>query len=143
MIKNKTGFTLIEILVVIAIVAIISSIILFSTTQYINKSKDANVVGNLAVLISAGEVYYNGHDQSYDDFCDSSVVDNAIEQMPDHDSDNCSSNEAGLCCNDMEEEWAACATIFSDDRYAYCVDSRGAKKQLDSDECLSTITQCP
>ena len=65
--KNK-GFTLIELIIVIVIIAILSAVILFSITQYINKGKDSNISANLAVLIPAGEVYYNSYNSTYKDF---------------------------------------------------------------------------
>jgi len=140
--KKNLGFTLIELLVTIAIIAVISSIILFSIMQYINKSKDTNVIGNLAVLVSAGEVYYNSN-HDYANFCTSGVVTNAILQMP--ENPGCG-NRAGLCCNVHAEgeEWAACAKLFSNaGDNAYCVDSRGVKKTIDSGECSELSTQCP
>lgn len=145
------GFTLIELVVVIAIIAVLSGVILFSVTQYINKGKDSNISGNLAVLIPAGEVYYNAenslNNDGYTGFCDSSVVTNAISQMPPNASGACTSvdNASGVCCNvdTGGQAWAACATEFGDSNYAYCVDSRGLKKEICSSQCLSEITVCP
>jgi prepilin-type N-terminal cleavage/methylation domain-containing protein len=142
--KKNLGFTLIELLVTIAIIAVISSIILFSVTQYINKSKDANIIGNLAVLVSAGEIFYNSN-QSYNNFCISGAITNADSQMPENYIAGCSAR-AGICCADEEEEWAACAKLFSNaGDYAYCVDSRGVKKQIKLSEnpCNGSFTQCP
>ena len=146
--KNK-GFTLIELLVSIAIVGILSGIILFTITQYINKGKDSNIAGNLAVLVPAGEVYYNSHDSSYEGFCDSSVVKNAISQLPKNSlSGECYdglNNLAGLCCHVdyiNGNKWAACVRKFSNTSVAFCVDSRGVKREIEKSECTNTITQC-
>ena len=146
---KKNGFTLVELVVVIGIISILSMVVLFSVTQYINKSKDANLMGNLAVLVSSGEVYYNS-DESYDEFCESSVVANAILQSPENADGSCTTeiNVAGICCiessgNDM---WAACARLFSDDTKAYCVDSRGVKKKITNEQCVAinpTSAKCP
>ena len=140
------GFTLIELVVVIAIIAVLSGVILFSVTQYISKGKDSNIAGNLVVLIPAGEVYYNANN-SYDGFCDSSVATNAIHQMPPNASGACASEEnaAGVCCNVATggKEWAACATEFADSGSAYCVDSRGIKKEIPVNCCKDLdTTQC-
>jgi len=144
---KKNGFTLVELVVVIGIISILSMVVLFSVTQYINKSKDANVMGNLAVLVSAGEVYYNS-DESYDEFCESSVVANAILQSPQNASGSCTTNIAGICCIESPDGdmWAACARLFSDDANAYCVDSRGVKKKITNEQCAainSTSAKCP
>jgi len=137
--KEKTGFTLIELLVVIAIVSILSAIVLFSTAQYINKSKDANIKGNLAILISAGEAYYGAHNEDYGDFCSSGVVQNSINQMPQNSNESCTENAAGMCCyvNTYGDAWAACAREFTDTTKAFCVDSRGVQKEIDNSECGS------
>ena len=152
--NNLSGFTLVELMVTIAIIGILSSIVLFSVTQYINKSKDTNVIGNLAVLVSSGEIYYNSNQNvngtGYVGFCDSSVVENAFSQMPVNKDGTCygvdgiaNSNEASLCCSANEDAWAACTSLFADSTKAYCVDSRGIKKQINRAYCISSLTQCP
>jgi prepilin-type N-terminal cleavage/methylation domain-containing protein len=142
------GFTLIELVVTITIIAVLSGIVLFGVTQYINKGKDASISGNLVVLIPAGEVYYNGHNGSYAGFCSTNVVANAKNQMPKNTVGKCYSvsNISGVCCNDVtpnNDAWAACATEFTNSSNAYCVDSRGVKKEISNSSCSNLITQCP
>ena len=132
--RKNIGFTLIELVVVIAVIVILSAIILFTINQYINKGKDSNIKGNLAVLVASGEVYYNGSgDNSYrasdtEDFCDSNVVQNARSQIPLNSSFLCKVNFSG-------DAWAACAKLFTDASKAYCVDSRGLKKEISESDC--------
>jgi len=141
--NSGRGFTLIELIVVIAIVAILSGIILFSVTQYISKGRDSNISGSLAILVPAGEAYYN-FDNTYDGFCDSDVVANTVSQMPGNVSGACfsTSNPSGVCCSVAENgrAWAACATEFSNANYAYCVDSRGVKKEVDNSYCVNNLS---
>jgi prepilin-type N-terminal cleavage/methylation domain-containing protein len=160
--KNSGGFTLIELIVSIAIIAVLSAIILFSVSEYIGKGKDANISGNLSVLIPAGEVYYNQENATagdgYNGFCDpnvstGSVLKSTILQMPQNSSSVCfggnpgdstnwtaTSNPAGVCCV-MEgslqnyQAWVACAEEFTDPTQAYCVDSRGASQQISYTTC--------
>ena len=139
--KSGAGFTLIELIVTIAIIAVLSGFILFSVTQYISKGKDSNIYGNLVVLIPAGEVYYNGNGNSYQGFCSSTVVSNATTQMPPGTTYNCYVEPT------FYQSWAACAREFTNCPgtlcKAYCVDSRGMKEEMSSSSCTSTITQCP
>lgn len=130
--EKAGGFTLIELLVVIAIVSILSSIILFSVTQYIDRGKDASVAGNLAILVPAGEVYYDNNGSSYDGFCGSNVVQNSLSQI----------TSANKQCSDGPNAWAACGQLFTSSLKAYCVDSRGVKKEINNSEC-GAITVCP
>lgn len=153
------AFTLIELIVVIVIIAILSGVILFSISQYVNKGKDSNISGNLAVLIPAGEVFYNSNHNSYIDFCDptgsGTVLKNAISQMPLQSSGapspcysdfpTSTTNPAGVCCNvnSNGDSWAACARELTNPDYAYCVDSRGVKKRINNSSCDNNLTQCP
>lgn len=164
---NK-GFTLIELIVTIAIISVLSGIILFTTTQYINKGKDSNIAGNLAALIPSGETFYNNNNYSYSGFCNpasSSVLKNAITQMPLQPSgvlcrggsiSNPGAwtgilNPAGVCCKEAldGQSWAACTREFANTSGFYCVDSRGMKKEITNAQCSSISTsslspvQCP
>ena len=149
--KNK-AFTIIELLVVVAVIAVLSTIVLFSARQYANTAKDSNIAGNLAVLIPAGETYYNINGNSYGDatiennlFCDLGVVTNAENQMPTNSSGSCPDNVAGVCCVVAEngQSWAACAKLFATPEEAYCVDSTGTKRKISNEECTNEITACP
>jgi prepilin-type N-terminal cleavage/methylation domain-containing protein len=62
--KNK-GFSLIELLIVIAVIGILSSIVIISLTGAKNKSRDAKVISQLSRLREAGYIYYLSHDNSY------------------------------------------------------------------------------
>lgn len=143
----KKGFTLIELMVVIAIIAVLSSIIMFSAAQYINKGKDSNVSGNLAVLIPAGEAFYNVGN-TYANYCNSDAVINAWRQISKPVTIlTCASdtNHAGLCCKVATDgsSWASCAQLFTNSAKAYCVDSRGIKRQISTTNCTGSIVVCP
>lgn len=56
--QKQKGFTIIELIVVIAIIAVLAAIVLVNVTQYINKSKDAAAQGNLASMLTASAIYY-------------------------------------------------------------------------------------
>lgn len=141
----QKGFTLVELLVTIAIISVLSAIILFSIGQYINKSKDASIQGNLSSLVPAGEVYYdhngaNGYGTgannngvvSGNSFCGSSVVENAFNQIT-----------SVKYCNATKNAWAACAQEFINDEKAFCVDSRGYKREIcNITSCTASITIC-
>ena len=148
------GFTLIELIVVIAIIAILSGLILFSVSMYINKGKDSNVSGNLAVLIVPGETYYNSNGASgYSGFCSSTVIINAISQMPGNTfacpSGNSAPNPnaAGLCCyvKNTNDAWVAYAKEFVNSSNIFCVDSRGVGEDTPSSNIDTIVNnfQCP
>jgi prepilin-type N-terminal cleavage/methylation domain-containing protein len=56
--KNK-GFTIVELIVVIAIIAVLAAIVLVNVTQYINKSKNSAIKGNLASLTTNAAAYFD------------------------------------------------------------------------------------
>lgn len=150
---KKNGFTIIELIVSLTIVSMLSLIIMFSITQYASKGRDANVKGNLAVLIPAGESYYNIENElngdGYTGFCTSTAVANVYDQLVvPNPINNCSSDpdHPGLCCNVNTPEgdsWAACAQEFADSTKAYCVDSRGVKRQICNSSCTNDFYECP
>jgi prepilin-type N-terminal cleavage/methylation domain-containing protein len=142
--KSGAGFTLVELIVVIAIITVLYGIILFSVTRYVNKGKDSSIAGNLAVLVPAGEVYYNTENATngdgYHGFCSSSVATNAFSQMPANTIYHCTEDPAN-----NHQAWAACAGEFTNQNMAFCVDSRGVKEEMKTTSCPCTgsLIQCP
>ncbi len=58
---NKKGFTLVELLVVIVILAVIMSIAIPSITSSIERSKDKQKTQIIKLIESAGELYVDKH----------------------------------------------------------------------------------
>lgn len=54
---SKKGFTIIELVVVIAIIAILASIVLISVSGYMNKAKDSAIKANLSTAQTTATVY--------------------------------------------------------------------------------------
>src|SRR6266566_9732612 len=57
-VKTKRGFTLIELMIVVAIIGILAAIAIPKFSQLITKSNEANTKGNLGALRSALSIYY-------------------------------------------------------------------------------------
>ena len=56
--KSKKGFTIIELIVVIAIIAILAAIVLANVTTYINKAKDARIQSDMgSIAAGVGSCY--------------------------------------------------------------------------------------
>ena len=77
--KNKTGFTLIEMLIVILIIAILSTITLIAINSYTDKAKEAVDTANVRVLNNATALYRIN--LSSDPFTSSSLTDDALIQL--------------------------------------------------------------
>lgn len=58
---NKKGFTLIELMVVIAILVVLMGLALPNITSSIERSKQKQIDNKRKIIISAGELYFDKH----------------------------------------------------------------------------------
>ncbi len=76
--KNfKSGFTLLELLVVVAIIGILAAIVVIALSDARKKGADAGVKSNLAAARSQAEVFYNtniDNPNTYINVCDTGTV---------------------------------------------------------------------
>lgn len=63
--KAKRGFTLIELMIVVAIIGILAAIAIPKFSQLITKGNEANTKGNLGAIRSALSIYYGDTEGSY------------------------------------------------------------------------------
>jgi type IV pilus assembly protein PilE len=121
--NTSKGFTIIELLVVVAIIAVLAAIVLVNVTGYINQGKNAAIKGNLATILTNGAVYFDTNG-NYTNFCANAYVtgpEAAITAAGGTPTETCSATA-----------WCACSTMKTTTAEpagsTFCVDSTGYKK---------------
>lgn len=140
----KRGFTLLELLIVVAIIGILASVVLAALNNARNKGADAGVKSNLANAIRQGEILYNtrtANRDTYTNACTNGTVDGAtavgafvlaaaradgLSSVGYNNSPAASTSVA--TCNDSATAWAAEVPLKTAGQM-WCVDSTGASKQ--------------
>ncbi|MBX4210736.1 prepilin-type N-terminal cleavage/methylation domain-containing protein [Candidatus Parcubacteria bacterium] len=147
--KTKKGFTLMELLIVIAIIGVLSAIVLASLRLAKSRGSDAAVQSTLASIRSQAEIYFDSN-ANYGDViatgeCPSSgtsifAADDTIKNQ----LASVVTTGGGLvsCMTDSPAsgnatKWAIAAQLKSDPLKAWCVDSNGVSTVRD----LSDTTQ--
>jgi prepilin-type N-terminal cleavage/methylation domain-containing protein len=153
--KKQKGFTIIELIVVIAIIAALAAIVVTSTQKYIARSKNAAIEANLNGLITLGTKYFSDNN-TYQNFCSNNfspgkpiyvaTKTSTLAHAPDDhgvysDWDNkvCADTHTDGDGDTVYTEWAACAQFWPQSGGSstyWCVDSKGAKRQC-TGVCMS------
>ena len=121
--NKQRGFTIIELLVVVAIIAVLAAIVLVNVTGYINQGKNAAIKGNLATILTNGSVYFdtNGNYTSYCSDAKLTGPEAAVTAAGGTPSEYCAATA-----------WCACSTMKTTTAEpagsTFCVDSTGYKK---------------
>lgn len=148
--RRRAGFTLIEILVVIAIIGVLASIIIVSLTAATKKANNAKVKAQVEQARNAAQIYYStnfhyGKEDSDNNSCDDgppgpnadSMFDDTVSNMDFLvDEDNYPSNTSITCRSNADnnsdaDEYAVSATLVGGDGGApasadnWCIDSTG------------------
>ena len=132
--KKSKGFTIIELLVVVAIIAVLTGIVLVNVTQYINRGKDSSIKGNLSTILINSAVFFDTN-ASYSGLCSSTGVTAPQAAIT-------SAGGASTCTvNSANSAWCACSTLKVTSGNVFCVDSTGYKKETTStcaSACINT-----
>jgi prepilin-type N-terminal cleavage/methylation domain-containing protein len=116
-INNKKGFTLIELMVVIAIIGILVGIIIVSLNKSTDQAKDAKVRSAMGQLRSVAQIYYNNHEYKFSGLASDSealAIKSEIEK----------NGGTGYELKDTTNAW--CAVVDTPTGRCLCVDSTGA-----------------
>lgn len=131
---NKAkGFTIIELLVVVAIIAVLTGIVLVNVTSYINKGKDAAIKGNMATMSTNAAVFYDNNSSTYVGFAASAGYTAPATAIT-------SANAAPVT---FESATAYCVKAALKDGTTWCVDHTGFKGTVNTaTRCISGTIAC-
>ena len=116
--KKSRGFTIIELIVVIAIIAILASIVFSLVVVYIGRAKDTAVKADVAQISKKLQIYYTGGG-TYAGFVSPSVT------MP-------CSHDYTIKINPDDRSYVVYAQLCTDSAKYWCIDSTNIATQLDN-----------
>ena len=122
MFKNQKGFTLLELIVVIAIIAILATVTMWSISSYKAKNDDAVVKAGIKTVINQAEIYNLNNGGSYANMCDplsDSVVTAALNQIKFSAVDF----DPAVNCVDSNQDWVVWAELKGGGG-TWCADAR-------------------
>ena len=153
--KSLTGFTIIELIVVIAIIAILAAVVMVNVTQYISKSKDASIQGNLNAAATNAVIYLDPTASSVN--VDTSAL--CITDGPFKTAFFAAGSQQSLCTNGRKSEYCACNGATGATTWVayvqlnnkgtcttsafWCIDSTGAKKMVCTTPGVSATSCTP
>jgi prepilin-type N-terminal cleavage/methylation domain-containing protein len=148
--QKSKGFTIIELIVVIAIIAVLAAIVLVNVTQYITKGKNSAIEGNLTSLLTNAAAYYDatstfaGFENNIITGCGISTTAGPIYTA----IKNAGSTlvcEVNSNTGTVGSTWCGCAllnvTTGVQAGTVFCVDSTGVKKTSAAGTTCATV--CP
>ncbi len=130
--KNKKGFTLIELMVVIAIIAILATVVLVALQGARDAAEDSKRKSALSQVRSVAEVYYANNQRSYADLA---TEDSEIEQLLDEHED---ADEGGLTIHSDADNYCAYIQLTGEDDDYFCLSNAEAPSDYGSE----VITNC-
>lgn len=133
----QAGFTIVELLVVISVIAVLASVVLFNVTPYIAKAKNAAIKANLSTVLTNSTFYFDSN-TSYSGFCATALFTNPQDSIT-------SSGGTAMCnVNVTGNAVCACSTQVGSN-LTFCVDHTGTKIESATpcaSECPAVSASC-
>jgi prepilin-type N-terminal cleavage/methylation domain-containing protein len=154
---DKKGFTIIELIVVIAVIAVLSAIVMINVVSYKDKSREAAIKAEMSQLSRFGVNYFYTKG-NYEDFCDSLEAEPFFMKISDFAGSPIGCNNGAVhwkvCCVDRHGQtndglsWAVCAKLITEPTSAWCSDYTGVSRKISLNNCennmiTNNLAVCP
>jgi len=137
------GFTIIELIVVIAIIAVLAAIVLVNVTQYVAKGKNSAIKGDMSTIMTNAAIFYDQNSSTYTGFSATTNYTNPAAGV---------TSNGGTISNAIKADgsaFCACSTMNITNSEptgtTYCVDTNGNKQQTTTacaTECAAATALC-
>lgn len=133
--KKTWGFSLVELLIVITIIGVLSTIILQSLSNARSRAYDSKVKQQLSSFRTAAEIYFANHDNSYGDpvvSCGSGIF---SDVQAENGTPGLYIAEGNLpdfaipVCQSTNSAYAIQVPLYSGNEY-WCIDNKGASRMI-------------
>lgn len=126
----RKGFTLIEILVVTAIIGSLLAFVISQISGAVKKGQDAKIASQLAALKIKAEQYYDKHD-TFGGFCDVVYSSQEYTSLPTPAFCSDVGTGPGTAEGTEADSYAISALLATDPNKCWCVDSSGNNGLVD------------
>jgi Tfp pilus assembly protein PilE len=135
---NQTGFTVMELIIVIAIMAILSTIIAVNVKSYLLKGREAAIKGNMHSIASGATVFFDSEKKWNNVF--NRVNNPSIFSAMDAINKATAPNIVSYALKSDNSSWCVCSPLLqavmiisnSSPVNTYCVDSSGYRKETNA-----------
>ena len=140
------GFTIIELLVVVAIIAVLAAIVLVNVTSYINKGKDAAIRANSSSLLVTSVAYFDANGTYSANWCSTTVAPGLTYYVPIKTAIEAAGGTSVTCTvasssGTLYDLWCVSSKLKTDTSKYFCADSTGKKSESTTAICAAGA--CP
>jgi len=142
--KSK-GFTLIEILIVIAIIGILASIVVVSLRGASERTKNTKIVTDTIQIRRVAELMYLQEDSGYQDLCSAgtlNVASNESLQVLKTDIEYYSGASNVITCYASSRSYCVSVELVGVQPRWFCIDDDGNNAQFSSQPCTTADSKC-
>ena len=131
--ESGAGFTIIELLVVVAIVAVLTGIVMVNVTKYVNKGKDAAIRKNITGILSSSVSWVdaNGNYATFSSSPSYTIPADAVKKAN-------GGIDPVFITSDTNDAWCVASPLkqYTPPQF-FCVDSTGAQMSGGSVNCCT------
>ncbi len=121
--KNRKGFTLVEMLVVIAVIGIISTVALTALGPARNKAKDTRIISGLNQVRALAETLYSAGSYAAVTVVQADIAKSATDITA-------NGGQLAITLSADNSAYAAYSRLASNNAHYYCVDSVGTTREV-------------